>query len=218
MQTRKFLVRVTATRTYDLEIEAETRSDAEDACEGMPAPSNGVTEHVSHEAQLQISGPWLAYVNWYDLHGTGNVIVGEPKLGHSFDELDIELLCARLELLGLTILETWNGAGCTTVTVRCAGRRSPAKLTDAEIELLMAPRRNSTRALGPIAAERASASAQAARRYGLAISSYYAARDAAGGQLEPDIDRRCDTALDGMWAQMTDADQRRAERAFLRAG
>lgn len=214
---RKFLVRVTETRTYDLEIEGQTSSDAEDAAEGMPAPSSGVTEHVSQRAMLQIAGPWLTWVRWCDLHGPSDVIVAEPKLGYVFDALDVEVLCARLELLGLTIVETWNGAGCATVSVKCTGRRSPAKLTDAERALLMAPRR-ATKAPAPLDGELASASELAARRYGLAIESYYAAREAAGGELDADLDTRCDAALDGMWSEMTEADQRAAERAFLRAG
>lgn len=76
---------------------------------------------VSIGDMLEIEGPFVRG-GWYDLHGPGDVIVFSPKSGHRFTQRGIDLLAERLVGVGLTIVARWNGAGCDTVSFRCAGR------------------------------------------------------------------------------------------------
>lgn len=104
-------------------VDADDWSGAVDAAEATNVWIEN-SERVSDVSPVrQVGEPW-ATAQWYDLHGQGDVIVAKRAFGNVFTERDIALLKTRLEEIGLSVLDHWNGAGCGTVSFRCAGRFS----------------------------------------------------------------------------------------------
>lgn len=90
---------------------------------------------------VQLSEPWVNTCGWYDLHGPENIIVIERAIGNAFTVEDILLLRRRLKQIDLKVEEHWNGAGCGTVSFRCSGRVGARKMSKADIDVLIAPRK-----------------------------------------------------------------------------
>lgn len=132
----RWIVGVRETRVRDVEVEASNYDAAVLAGEEAGAGASG---HVTATPIRQLGEPWVTG-GWYDLHGPSDVAVFNPSHGNLFTEADVAGLRGRLEKLGLAIVDSWNGAGRSTVSFKCGGRRGGDKFTKAQLATLLAPR------------------------------------------------------------------------------
>ena len=140
----KWLVEVYATYRTMVEVEAVCYSDALRIGEGM-RPELESPAQTGADVIAQLGEPWC-YGGWHDLHQPGNVIVMERAHGYRYTEEEVDLLLGRVEELGLSVFDSWNGAaggGCGTVSFACKGRErigGDVPMSDEQQAALMAPR------------------------------------------------------------------------------
>lgn len=107
-------------------------------------------EATAHVRILRQHGePWVRFYmsgGWYDLNDSGSdVIVMDRSTGNAFDAADIKLLKGRLQrVLGVKIVEHWNGEGCNQVSFRARGRGDAEEMTKEQREKITAPRKGKT--------------------------------------------------------------------------
>lgn len=137
----KWKVAVRTQRSHQVTVEAPDYSSAHAAARDHP-PATDVEPYVEVDVIEQLGEPWCAPHGWYmDREGRpSDVVVVERAFGQKFDAKDVELLEERLTALGLDVGENWNGAGCASVSFRCAGRVGDTALTTDELARLGAPR------------------------------------------------------------------------------
>lgn len=122
----KWRVDIKRTLRTTVEVEAPDYSAARQAAYKLACrpeadwPAGFVAEGQS-DVRQQLGEPWCSSWKhgWYDLHGPGDVVVVEAALGNRFTQADIDLLRARVEATGCTVIDSWNGAGCDTVSFQC---------------------------------------------------------------------------------------------------
>jgi hypothetical protein len=124
--------------------------DWSDAHSNAQEVADKLAKKVGHGAQASVSitrqlgEPWVKPFGghaWYDLHGPGDVICLERSTGNAFTQADIDLLKERIESCGLSVVDSWNGAGCGSVSFKLKGRDPvDAPFTPEQVKALLAPR------------------------------------------------------------------------------
>ena len=89
---------------------------------------------------IQLGEPWVYSQGWYDLHGPSNVIVAKRATGNRFTREDIDLLSTRLNKIGFTVVDKWNGVGCPEGSFRCSGREGAKQFTKKQLKEFLSPR------------------------------------------------------------------------------
>jgi hypothetical protein len=121
----KWIVELEERRYIRVEVDADSWEDAQKKGYEYPEVSTSakpLDRYVS--PVIQLGEPWLRWMDWYDLHGPGDVVCAEPAYGNTFTQADVDLLKARIETIdGLKVADNWNGAGCGTVSFRVTGRK-----------------------------------------------------------------------------------------------
>lgn len=108
-----------------LEVEADSSELAEGLArvEVSSPHYEWQTDKIYCQPQQHLSEDGWVSGGWYDLHGPGDVVVFNRSLGNVFTATEIILLQRRLCDIGLTVVDSWNGIDCNTVSFRCTGRR-----------------------------------------------------------------------------------------------
>lgn len=133
---REWEIEIVDRRSVCVRVQAASYGEARSAGEAAMV-SGELGRHVN---VMRAHGePWVTG-GWYDLHEVGDVVVCERAYGNGFTEEEVQLLQERLEEMGLTVVESWNGAGSDTVSFRCTGRQRPRPMTKAQQRALCAPR------------------------------------------------------------------------------
>jgi len=133
---------VTKTERYPVTVEAENYGEVYGAAVAvLPGDADGPAEISIHADDfVQLGEPWAYSDGWYDLHGPDDIIVVERSTGNLFTGQDIDLLGKRLTDLRLKVIDRWNGAGCSTASFHCSGRKGTAKMSGKDLAFLLAPR------------------------------------------------------------------------------
>jgi len=135
----KYSAKVSVTRRYAVEVEAEDSSQARSLAIASAVDSTGGKVTDTGVSLTQLGEPWAYSHGWCG--GLPNdVIVVNRSLGNDFSHADIGLLKDRLIAMGLKVVDDWNGAGCSSVSFRCTGRKGTDKFTAEELAALLAPR------------------------------------------------------------------------------
>lgn len=138
---RTYRINIKRCEYFQVTVKSENSSEARTAA--IAALDNaGAPLSVNHEvmAYIQLGEPWAYSEGWYDLHGPADVVVVERAPGNAFTEADVKLLSERLKAIGFPVVESWNGAGCGTVSFRCKDRKKPVQFSANQITKLLAPR------------------------------------------------------------------------------
>lgn len=134
----KYRIGVTVSKRIELEIEAES-PDHVNVLARDKAQALHPGFHASVGLAVQTEGPWLSCAYWYPLAERGDIIVVERAVGHEFTKAQVNTLLARVESLDLSVVRWWNGAGCSTLSIKAAGRVGTGPLTQDQRSALMAP-------------------------------------------------------------------------------
>jgi len=137
-----------ATRKYLISYHVHLPSGSEEVeAADMDAADHQVRDRLQAEhpgcvvdTQIrQLSEPWVSG-GWYDLHGPADVLVFEASIGNHFQEGDLKLMCSRVEAEGFTVVDSWNGDGASTMSIRAEGRVGAKQLTAEQLSRICAPR------------------------------------------------------------------------------
>lgn len=139
----KWIVELEERRYVKIEVEATSWEEAcrkGDEYEDLSNTDYPLERYSS--PVIQLGEPWLRWMDWYDLHGPGDIICAEPAYGNKFTQADIDLLKERINTIdNLKVIDMWNGAGCGTVSYRVAGRKNgKAPLTEEQKDFLRSVR------------------------------------------------------------------------------
>ncbi len=137
----KWIVDVTLTSCFTVEVEADGWGEAR-AAAAREAPPGEVQTVSSAMPRQQLGEPWVHGGRWYmdRPQQPSDVIVFKRAHGHTFTEADIGQLAARLAAVGLDVLDSWNGAGCSTASFRCGGRNGDEEMSEERLAVFQAPR------------------------------------------------------------------------------
>lgn len=133
-------MRCSATFQFTAEDDSVARLRAIELMAGDPHKKTG-EPFYEFKSLRQIGEPWAYSHGWYmDREKPSDIIVVERSEGDRFKASDIRILRRRIVKLGFPVLDSWNGAGCATVSFRCSGRRGLKALTKSQLSILVAPR------------------------------------------------------------------------------
>ena len=156
---KTFRVRVIRELRYEVEVQAETPSAAENAACHAPIPPElnvatlGDLAVMGCETILQVGEPWVYGWSGYDpensyygrpdgyVNSGNELLVFQAPRGRAFTKSNVDLLLGRIEVLVGPVQKHWNGAGCGGFSVQM--KEPYANLTPAQIAGLMAPRSHS---------------------------------------------------------------------------
>lgn len=139
---RTWVMTITRKQFYKVTLQAEDSSAAWEAGINLVDDNPSLPHEVGYVRgrMAQLGEPWAYCCGWYDLHGPGKVIVVDRADGNAYTKEDIVILRQRLESIGLTVQDSWNGAGCGQVSFECTGRNGVDQLTTEQLAILLAPR------------------------------------------------------------------------------
>lgn len=134
----KWIVEVRLIKDVTVEVEAPGYFQARSAAEAQ-ADMEGFIAHGTVKRQL--GEPWCRSLGWYmDRPDTpSQIIYVERAHGNAFTTAQVALLRERVTAFGLTIVDEWNGVGCSGVSFRCHGRVAAEPLSPEQLAALTAP-------------------------------------------------------------------------------
>lgn len=134
----KWRVRVATKYVHEVEVEAKDWGDARMVASQMLPPTDE-PHYIDTDVLLQLGEPWVSG-GWVRLHSVKDVAVFDRAHGHKFTGQDVAILKIRLESLGLTVTDSWNGKGTNTVSFRCKGRQGVRQFTSEQLAMICCPR------------------------------------------------------------------------------
>lgn len=116
---RRWIVRLNDQRAYDVEVTADSWTDARHAALDLYercafSSAKEVRRRIHSDPLRQLGEPWCEL--WRDDRLGAPVLVLQCAYGHVFDAPDVALLLTRLHRLGVQVYDHWNGVGCDQIS------------------------------------------------------------------------------------------------------
>lgn len=154
MAVKKYRMQIVHKRTttvYDVEVEAECKELARTKSFACDRPRDDAwTEDIAIQSIRQLGEPWvygwsgdsptnasLGRPDGYQEKRPQELLIFERSPGNRFTAEEVELLKQRAEKAVGPVYGSWNGAGCTSLTIRM--KEPYDRLTDEQLAALMAP-------------------------------------------------------------------------------
>mgnify|MGYP001573839551 CR=1 FL=1 len=135
----RFKFKVKQWRYVDATVDANNLEHARECAAKQVACQVSTPFNFDAQEPVQIDGPWVSSVGWYDLHGPEDLIVVERSVGNRFTQLEVDILKERLKAMKLQLADWWNGVDCSSISFRCRGRKSNRPMSKKQLAILLAP-------------------------------------------------------------------------------